>query len=95
MLSAKNYSNNIQSGFILDDKNFKVSQSYVKTDQANGLIILNITIEGQEYYKFNNQTNCASAGAKKHIQLGRLGHPLEAARAIVFLATPLFVVHNW
>lgn len=26
---------------------------------------------------------------KKHIQLGRLGHPLEAARAIVFLATPL------
>lgn len=26
---------------------------------------------------------------KKHIQLGRLGHPQEAARAIVFLATPL------
>lgn len=64
MLSAKNYSNNIQSGFILDDKNFKVSQSYVKTDQANGLIILNITIEGQEYYKFNNQT-IAQALAQK------------------------------
>jgi len=26
---------------------------------------------------------------KKHIQLGRLGHPQEAARAIMFLATPL------
>ena len=26
---------------------------------------------------------------KKNIQLGRLGHPQEAARAIVFLATPL------
>jgi NAD(P)-dependent dehydrogenase (short-subunit alcohol dehydrogenase family) len=26
---------------------------------------------------------------RKHIQLGRLGRPEEAARAIVFLATPL------
>lgn len=46
---------NIQSGFALDDKNFKVNQSYVKTDQINGLIILNINVEGQEYYQFDNQ----------------------------------------
>jgi len=66
VIGKKIIQNNIQSGFILDDKNFKVSQSYVKTDQANGLIILNITIEGQEYYKFNNQT-IAQALAQKSI----------------------------
>ncbi len=60
-------------------------------------ILIGLVESGQWRRRFNERDNKALsweqwAGAlaqKKHIQLGRLGHPQEAARAIVFLATPL------
>jgi NAD(P)-dependent dehydrogenase (short-subunit alcohol dehydrogenase family) len=64
--------------------------------RVNG-ILLGLVESGQWRRRFEareerDQSWAQWAGAlaqKKHIQLGRLGHPTEAARAIVFLATPL------
>ena len=64
--------------------------------RVNG-ILLGLVESGQWRRRFEAREDRAQsweqwAGAlaqKKQIQLGRLGHPAEAARAIVFLATPL------
>jgi NAD(P)-dependent dehydrogenase (short-subunit alcohol dehydrogenase family) len=64
--------------------------------RVNG-ILLGLVESGQWRRRFEAREDRAQSweawagelAQRKQIQLGRLGHPMEAARAIVFLATPL------
>jgi len=66
--------------------------------RVNGILI-GLVESGQWRRRFEARTGAdrdlsweqwtQALAQKKNIQLGRLGHPQEAARAIVFLATPL------
>ncbi len=64
--------------------------------RVNGILI-GLVESGQWRRRYETRTEhdqtwtqwTQALAQKKHIQLGRLGFPLEAARAIVFLATPL------
>jgi NAD(P)-dependent dehydrogenase (short-subunit alcohol dehydrogenase family) len=66
--------------------------------RVNGILI-GLVESGQWRRRFEARTGAdrdlsweqwtQALAQKKNIQLGRLGHPQEAARAIIFLATPL------